>query len=93
VKEGINTTASVHQSESGELILATSGIKVAGDHPGFRITQKTLGHLGLLLNKNAQRALTVGFGTGETSCCLSKHKGERVDVIEIAPEMVETSLK
>ncbi|UCH14067.1 MAG: fused MFS/spermidine synthase, partial [Bacteroidales bacterium] len=93
IKEGINTTVSVHQSESGELILATSGIKVAGDQPGFSITQKILGHLGIFLNKNTNHILSVGFGTGESANCLSKHNLERVDIIEIAPELVDISLE
>ena len=93
VKEGINTTVSVHQGESGELTLATSGIKVAGDLPGFSITQKILGHLGIFLNKNTNQVLSVGFGTGESANCLSKHDLESVEIIEIAPELVDISLK
>jgi spermidine synthase len=93
VKEGINTTVSVHQGESGELTLATSGIKVAGDHPGFSITQKILGHLGILLNKNTNQVLSVGFGTGESASCLSKHELESIEIIEIAPELVDISLE
>jgi spermidine synthase len=93
VKEGINTTVSVHEGESGELTLATSGIKVAGDYPGFSITQKILGHLGIFLNKNTNKVLSVGFGTGESANCLSKHDLESIDIIEIAPELVDMSLK
>jgi spermidine synthase len=93
VKEGINTTVSVHQGETGELILATSGIKIAGDQPGFRITQKILGHLGVFLNNNTKQALSVGFGTGESSSCISKHNLKTIEVVEIAPEIVETSIK
>lgn len=93
VKEGINTTVSVHEGESGELTLATAGIKVAGDHPGFSITQRILGHLGILLNKNTNQILSVGFGTGESANCLSKHELESIEIIEIAPELVEISLE
>jgi spermidine synthase len=93
LKEGINTIVSVHETKDGAKIIATSGVKVAGDRPGFRITQKILGHLGFLLNKNTEDALTVGFGSGETSKCMTLHNPDNVHVIEIAPELLEVSLK
>jgi hypothetical protein len=46
IEEGLNTTASVHEDHNGNRILATSNVKVAGDRPGFCITQKMLGHVG-----------------------------------------------
>jgi spermidine synthase len=93
VEEGVNTTVSVHKGTKGDLTLATSGIQVAGDHRGFRVTQKILGHLGILLNKKTKRTLSVGFGSGESSTCMAKHGIEQVTVIEIAPELVEVSRK
>ncbi|MBN2519694.1 MAG: fused MFS/spermidine synthase [Bacteroidales bacterium] len=93
IKEGVNTTVSVHLGEDNELILATSGVQVAGDYEGFRITQKILGHLGVIINKNTQSALSVGFGSGESSKCLSDHDLKNIDVVEIAPELVDVSLE
>jgi spermidine synthase len=93
-KDGVTTTVSVHESDSKELLLATSGIKVAGDSRSvFRVPQKLLGHLGVLLNKNAREVITVGFGSGETTACLSRHDLDQVDCVEIAPELVEMSLQ
>jgi spermidine synthase len=92
VKEGVTTTVSVHREVGAEtLILATSGLCVAGDH--LRGVQKTLGHLGMLLNNDTQEALSVGFGAGETSLCMSLHYLKRIDTVEIAPELVEVALK
>jgi spermidine synthase len=93
IHEGLNTTVSVHENDLGERTLATSNVQVAGNHQGFRITQKILGHMGILLNANTKRILTVGFGSGESSNCMSKHTLDRVDVVEIAPELVKMSLK
>lgn len=91
VKEGVTTTVSVHKELGAEtLILATSGLPVAGDH--LRAVQKMLGHLGVLLNSKTQEVLSVGFGSGETSLCLSLHNLKRIDTVEIAPELVEVAL-
>ena len=92
VKEGVTTTVSVHREVGAEtLVLATSGLPVAGDH--LRGVQKTLGHLGILLNNNTEDVLSVGFGAGETALCMSLHNLKRIDTVEIAPELVEVALK
>lgn len=94
VKEGVTTTVSVHQSSEGLRMLATSGIKVAGDARGvFRIPQKMLGHFGVLLNSRTSRAVSVGFGAGETTKCMSLHDLDRIECVEISPELVEMSLR
>lgn len=94
VKEGITTTISLHRDiNDGSLRLHSSGQSVAGDDYIQRGDQKMLGHFGVFLNSQAQKVLSVGFGSGETTACLSKHNLERVDCVEIAPEIVETSLK
>lgn len=94
-KEGITTTVSVHRDkEDNELTLATSGVKVAGDSRDlFRIPQKVLGHLGILLSTKTKAVLSVGFGSGETTRCMGLHPLERVDAVEISPELVAMALK
>jgi len=91
VKEGVTTTASVHEGAKGDLTLITSGNPVAGDF--LRVPQKVLGHLGIFLNKTTRQALSVGFGSGETVACMALHDLERIDSVEISPELVEVSLK
>lgn len=91
--EGINTTVSVHRSPDGLLHLYSSGQTLAGENYTGRGDQKMLGHYGVMLNSKAQRVLSVGFGSGESTKCLSSHKIERIDCVEIAPEIVEVSLK
>ena len=91
--EGVTTTVAVHRDERNQLTLSTSGMKVAGDNRDmFRIPQKVLAHLGILLNRNTRTAVTVGFGSGETTACMSRHGLDRVDGVELSPELVEVSL-
>lgn len=91
VVEGVTTTVSVHREKNGDKWLCTSGIQVAGDQ--LQCVQRMLGHLGILLHPDAQDVLTVGFGTGETTYCLSKHNPARLDCVEISPELAAMSLK
>ncbi len=96
VKEGVTTTVSVHEvigADKRELFLAVAAIPIAGDERNIRSAQKTLGHLGVLLNKNAREVLSVGFGSGETTWCLAQHDLQRIDCVEIAPELVQVALK
>ncbi len=94
IKEGVTTTASVlRDMEDDTLYLYTSGQRVAGDTYFWRGDQKMLGHFGILLKKNAKKALSVGFGSGESTACFALHDLERADCVEIAPEMVQFSLK
>jgi len=93
VKEGITTTASVHRDRTGTLYLYSSGQTLAGENYTARGDQKMLGHLGVLLNSRTKKVLSVGFGSGESTACLARHKLERVDCVEIAPEVVKVALK
>lgn len=93
VKEGLTTTVSLHRDLSdGALHMYSSGQSIAGDNYVERGDQKMLGHFGVLLNSDAKNVLSVGFGSGETTACLAQHKLERVDCVEIAPEVVEVAL-
>lgn len=92
VREGINTTVSVHQDGNGRYLYA-SGQSLAGDNQVSRTDQKLLGHFGLMLHPDAKKVLSVGFGSGETTACLWRHGLEKIDCVEIAPEVVETSLE
>jgi len=94
VEEGVTTTVSVHRYlDEGSLELCSSGQAIAGERHGTRTDQKMLGHLCVLLNADAQKVLSVGFGSGETTACLAQHKLERVDCVEIAPEVVKVALQ
>jgi spermidine synthase len=94
IREGVNTTVSLHRDPQRDVLyLCTSGRKVAGTSRGYRADQKMLGHFPVLLNEHARSVLTVGFGSGESTACLARHVLDRIDCVEIAPELVEFSLK
>ena len=94
VKEGITTTVSLYESlKEGFLHMHSSGQSIAGDSYVVRGDQKMLGHFGVFINADAKKVLSVGFGSGETTNCLSKHELDRIDCAEIAPEIVDVALK
>ena len=94
VKEGVTTAVSLYRDpEEDTLYLYASGQRIAGDTYFWRSDQKMLGHFGVLLNSNAKKVLSVGFGSGETMSCLALHNPERADCAEIAPEVVDVSLR
>jgi len=94
VREGVTTTVTVHRNpKRGTLHLYASGQAIAGDTFALRGDQKALGHFGPLLHPAPRRVLSVGFGSGETTRCLSYHDLERIDCVEIAPEVVATAIE
>lgn len=89
VVEGVNTTASVHRYlDDGSKVISTAGTNVAGDAPSLRQTQKIQGHVPMILHGSPKDVLTVGFGSGELTRCLTYHQVEKVTCVEIAPEMI-----
>jgi spermidine synthase len=94
IREGVTTTVSVHREpERGTLHMYSSGQSIAGDTFALRGDQKALGHFGGLLHPDARDVLSVGFGSGETTRCMAAHAPQRIDCVEIAPEVVESALE
>ncbi len=94
VEEGVSTTVSLcRDPQEDTLYLYTSGQRVAGDTYFWRSDQKMLGHFGILLNSKAKKVLSVGFGSGESTACMAQHELERAVCVEIAPEVVNLSLR
>jgi len=94
VEEGLTTTVSLHRdSGDGDLRMYSSGQSIAGDDYVAQGDQKMLGHLGVLLNSEAKKVLSVGFGSGETTACLAQHSLQGLDCVEIAPEIVDVALR
>jgi spermidine synthase len=88
-KEGATTTVSVRKFR-GTTSLAVDG-KVDATDAGDMTTQKMLAHLPLLLSKEPKRVAIIGFGSGVTAAAALKHPVEKVDVIEISPEVIDAS--
>ena len=55
-------------------------------------TQLLSGHLPMLLRPGSREVLVIGLGSGMTAGAVSCHPGlERLDIVEISPEVVEAS--
>jgi len=68
--------------------LCVSGQHIASDEPGQRAWQTFHGHSAMLLHGAAQRVLGIGYGSGETMACLSRHRPAVLECVEISPEVV-----
>ena len=88
-REGAAGTVSVRRS-GGAMSLAIDG-KIDASTGGDMLTQKLLAHLPLLIHPNPKRVAVVGLGSGVTAGAALTHPLERLEIIEISPEVVEAS--
>jgi len=87
-REGTVASASVVE-RSGEKLLFTDAFQAAGTGKVYRY-MKMLGHLPMLLQERARRALVIAFGTGTTCGSISLHPSlEHLTIVEISPEVLE----
>jgi spermidine synthase len=75
---------------AGVLSLAIDG-KVDASTGSDMLTQKALAHLPLLLHPEPRDVFLLGLGSGVTLASALLHSVERVDVVEISPEVVDAS--
>ncbi len=88
-EEGPTATVAVVRARDGFLRIDVDGVPVAGTSPTMLTDQKSLAHYPMMLARHPRRALTVGFGSGGTSHSFLLHAQlERVDAVEIAPEIL-----
>ena len=88
-KEGAVATVSVREA-AGTTSLAIDG-KVDASNVGDMLTQHLLAHVPMLLHPAPRTAAILGLGSGVTLGAALRHPVERVDVLEISPEVVEAS--
>lgn len=88
-RDGATATVSVKRV-TGSLALAIDG-KVDASTAGDMLTQKLLAQLPLLLHGSAREVAIIGLGSGITAASTLTHPVEHLDVLEIAPEVVEAS--
>jgi spermidine synthase len=88
-REGAATTVSVKRL-TGTTTLAVDG-KTDASNRGDMLTQKLVAHLPLLLHDNPRQVAVIGLGSGVTVGSALTHPVDRVDVIEIAPEVIDAS--
>ena len=88
-REGTTTTVSVKR-DADSTMLAVDG-KIDATDSGDMLTQKMLGHLPLLLTDSAKNVANIGLGSGVTAGAALRYPIEKLDIIEISPEVVEAS--
>jgi spermidine synthase len=89
-KEGPTGTVSV-KTVGGTRSLAIDG-KVDASNGSDMLTQRLLGLLPTLAHDNPRSALVIGLGSGVTAdAVLASQTVDRLDVIEISPEVVEAA--
>jgi spermidine synthase len=88
-REGASGTISVRRL-AGTVALSIDG-KVDASNGGDMLTQKLLAHLPLLLHPHPRSVAIIGLGSGVTLGAALVHPIERVDTVEISPEVVRAS--
>lgn len=91
-RDGAYASTSVREFSGGSRVLQINGKTDASTHLD-RFTQEALAVLPGLLHPEAKEALVVGLGSGLTAKSFLDLSVERVDVLEIAPEVVEAASK
>jgi spermidine synthase len=75
---------------AGTRSLAIDG-KVDGSTGGDMLNQELAAHLPLLLHERPRDVLVIGLGTGVTLGAAAAHPADRIDIVEISPEVVRAS--
>ena len=86
--EGATNTVSVRQLANGHNVLEINLINVAGTTPQLISTQKLQAHLPLMMHPDPRSVLHIGFGSGGTAYAVSRHPVEKIDIVEITPDVV-----
>jgi len=91
-QESAAATVKVYQTIFGDRTLSLDGFPVAGTTLRHTDAQKSLGHLPLLLSGvDNPRVAIVGFGAGGSTWAATLYDPERLDVVELVPEVVEAA--
>jgi len=92
-EEGAMATISVVENNSGDRMIYVDDVGVAGTDKIMLTDQKSLAHMPMmLLGGEANRVLSVGFGSGGASYSYTLYPDiEKIHTIEIAPEVLRAA--
>ena len=90
-EEGIQTTATVHYQPPGQRVLYLDGLHQASDSQAMVRVHAEIGHLPMVLHPAPTRALVIGLGGGVTAGAVAAHRSARVDVVELAANVVRAA--
>ena len=90
-REGLTTTVSVHRIPGSDYVYFKSNGKIDGSY-GDALSQLMTSYIAMLLHPKAERALTIGLGSGMSAKALATFKSlKEIEVIEIEPAMIAAS--
>ncbi|MBI1851737.1 MAG: fused MFS/spermidine synthase [Planctomycetes bacterium] len=88
-KEGVSATVAVRRDpDHGHIFLSING-KTDASNDADMLTQVLAGHLPMLFHGSAKDVCVVGLGSGVTLGSVLQYPVERVDSVEISPEVYE----
>jgi len=90
-KEGVEATVSVFKVASQKTLALRINGKTDASTSSDMTTQIFTGHLPALLHQSPKKAMVIGLASGITLGSLLTHPIEKVDCLEISPEVVEAS--
>lgn len=94
-KEGVNANVTVLEvpgtSGGRQKTLVING-KPDASSEGDLVTQVLLGQVGMMLAPQNDTVLVIGAGSGITAGSVLQHQIEKLDVVEISPEVINASL-
>ena len=90
-REGLTTTVSVHRIPGSDYVYFKSNGKIDGSY-GDALSQLMTSYIAMLLHPTAERALTIGLGSGMSAKALATFPTvKEIEVIEIEPAMIQAS--
>lgn len=90
-KTGRFGTVSVYEAEAGIKQLRINDVPEVPTDPGSLQAFHLLGHLPCLFHPRPRRGLVLCFGAGITASAMALHPLERLDAVEVCPEVIEAA--
>lgn len=81
-RDGIATTITV-EGINGERFYCSNGKTDASDAPGDMANQILLGHLPMLLHRDAKEVFMLGLGTGMSAAAVARYPISSLDIVDI----------
>lgn len=92
IDEGLENMATVTDARTGdERKLYLNGQPQASTLAFIAGFHQLIGHTGMLMRPDAERALVIGLGGGATPGAVARHTGAEVDVVELSSAVIEAA--
>ena len=85
IDDGVTGTVTVHDLPDGDRLIAVDGVDVAGVDLMLRTTQKLQAYAPLLVHRNPQDVVQIGYGSGETCGIGLAFGAARYSIVDICP--------